>query len=250
MSVQLYGRRVVVTGASSGIGKATARAIVDAGGRVALLARRGEILEEIASDLGASAAVAEADVTDPTAVAGAVARAAEMLGGLDGLVNVAGLNRASRFQDSGPEDWREMLETNIFGAFVAAQAVTPHLLSAGAGDIVNVGSVSSRGDASGYSSVYAATKSALSTWSESLSTELEGQGVRVMLVLPGTVRTDLAQKTRDPELRRVRARRFLEQGLAPVDVANQVVHMLMQPRTVRVSEIVIRPVIAQPPKRP
>ena len=95
MSVQLYGRRVVVTGASSGIGKATARAIVDAGGRVALLARRGEILEEIASDLGASAAVAEADVTDPTAVAGAVARAAEMLGGLDGLVNVAGLNRAS-----------------------------------------------------------------------------------------------------------------------------------------------------------
>jgi NADP-dependent 3-hydroxy acid dehydrogenase YdfG len=238
---RLSGRRIVVSGASSGIGAAIATACVRAGARTALLARRAERLEQLRSALAPSAVAIPTDVTDRAAVAAAVFTAAEQLGGIDALVNVAGLNRAGSFATGDAEHWREMLETNVLSAMTVTREVLPHLRAAGGGDVVSIGSAAAGGDRSGTSSVYAATKAAVAVWGASLDAELAGQGIRVMTVSPGTVRTDFADATPDEALRRRRAERFDRLGLDPDVVAAQVVHMLSQPRSVLISQLVITP---------
>jgi NADP-dependent 3-hydroxy acid dehydrogenase YdfG len=168
---ELEGRRVLVTGASSGIGEATARAIAAAGGRVALLARRADQLEELAEELDGVAV--PADVTDPQATRAAIERSAEQLDGLDGLVNAAGLAEPGTVVDGDPASWRRMFDVNVLGLLHATQAAVPHLRAAGRGDVVNLSSMSGRRVGSVEMAIYAASKAAVHTISEGMRRELQ-----------------------------------------------------------------------------
>jgi NADP-dependent 3-hydroxy acid dehydrogenase YdfG len=222
----LQGRRVLVTGGSSGIGAATARALVGAGAAVALLARGRRRLEAVADDLGGVAV--PADVADPAATRAAVDRAAAALGGLDALVAAAGLARPGGLATADPADWRAMVEINLLGVLHAAQAAIPHLRAAGRGDIVTVSSMSGRRLASREMGVYAATKSAVHVVSEALRRELQPDGIRVAVLAPGLVATPLLDGLDDPTAQRLRER-APETGLDADAVAATVVHVLAAP---------------------
>lgn len=236
----LVNRRIIVSGASSGIGAAVARQCARAGARTALLGRRAERLNALSASLGPDSVAIPVDITDVEASATAVTAAAGHLGGVDALINVAGLNRAAPFADGDPDHWREMLSTNVLAAMVLTRHAIPHLRQS-RGDVVTIGSAASTGDRGGTSSVYAATKAAVSVWGASIDAELAQEGIRVMTISPGTVRTAFADATPDGDLRRQRAERFDRLGLDPDAVAAQVLHVLSQPRSVLVSHLVVTP---------
>lgn len=222
----LEGRRLLVTGASSGIGAATARAAADAGARVALLARREEPLRELAAELDGVALTA--DVTDLDALIAATDRAAEELGGLDAVVASAGLARPARLAAADPADWRAMLDVNVLGVLHTLRAATPHLVAAGHADAVLVSSMSGRRLQSAELGVYAATKAAVHTIAEGARRELGEQGVRVTTLAPGLVETPIFAGQTDAVAVRLReaAGRV---GLTPEEVADRTVELLAAP---------------------
>jgi NADP-dependent 3-hydroxy acid dehydrogenase YdfG len=226
---ELKGRRVLVTGASSGIGEAVARAVVAAGGRVALVARRAEVVEELAAELDGVAA--PADVTDLTALTAAVDRAAGDLGGLDGVVTAAGLVRPGGIRDADPADWRTMLEVNVLGTLHTVRAAVPHLVAAGRGDVVTLSSMTGRRLASTEMGVYAATKAGVHALSEGLRRELAGDRIRVTVVAPGLVDTPLLAGQDHPVATRL-AEAAPAQGLSAPDVADRIVEVLAAPPNV------------------
>jgi NADP-dependent 3-hydroxy acid dehydrogenase YdfG len=223
---ELQGRRVLITGGSSGIGAATARALVDAGAAVALLARGERRLAALAGELDAVAV--PADVADPAATRRAVERAAAALGGLDGLVAAAGTARPGDLATADPADWRVMVDVNVLGVLHAAQAVIPHLRAAGRGDVVTLSSMSGRRLASREMGVYAATKSAVHVVSEALRRELQPDGIRVAVLAPGLVATPFLDGLDDPTSQRLRER-APEVGLSPAAVADAIVRVLAAP---------------------
>jgi NADP-dependent 3-hydroxy acid dehydrogenase YdfG len=225
----LEGRRVLVTGASSGIGEAVARAVVAAGGRVALVARRAEVVRELAAELDGAAA--PADVTDLAALEVAVDRAAEELGGLDGVVTAAGLVRPGGIRDADPADWRTMLEVNVLGTLHTVRAAITHLVAAGRGDVVTLSSMTGRRLASAEMGVYAATKAGVHALSEGLRRELADDGVRVTVVAPGLVDTPLLAGQTHPVATRL-AETAPARGLSAADVADRIVEVLAAPPNV------------------
>lgn len=231
---KLDGRRILVTGASSGIGAATAIALSDAGARVALLARSPSALNELAERTGGVAV--PADVTDLEQVSDAVAAAVDALGGLDGVVNNAGLTRPGSIVDGDPADWRLMFDVNVLGLLAVTSMVTPHLRASGGGDIVNVSSMSGRRLASISSTVYSATKFAVHTISEGLREELAGDGIRVTVISPGFVDTEIFDDLEGDEAARLRERKS-EVGLAADAVAGQIVHAVATPPGMTLVEI-------------
>jgi NADP-dependent 3-hydroxy acid dehydrogenase YdfG len=241
----LPGRRILVTGASSGVGAATAAACVRAGARVALLARRADRIHGLAGDLGEAAVATPADVRDEDEVRRAVSQAAERLNGLDGVVNAAGINWAAPLADGTVAQWRDMLETNLLGAFTVTQAALPHLTTAGGADILTVSSMSGRRVLSPAMGVYAATKAGLSRWTEALWLEVADKGIRVMLLSPGLIATEFADRTVDPQQRAANRSRMAETGLDPAEVAAQIAYMLGQPRNVRLGDVTILPTAQQ-----
>lgn len=230
MTGRLDGRRVLVTGASSGIGSAIAESLAAQGATVALLARRAELLDEIASRTGGIAV--PADVTDVDATADAVDRAAAELGGLDGLVNAAGVMRAGTIADTDAAAWRLTFDVNVLGLLHVTRAATGHLRRAGRGaDVINISSMSGRRLGSTEMAVYAASKAAVHTISEGLRRELADDGVRVTVVSPGLVRTDLFGD--DAEGRAAELRdRAASHGLEPGDVARAIVEVMAAPARV------------------
>ena len=174
----------LVTGASSGIGAATARALARDGYRVALLARRRDRLEALAEEIGGRAALScPADVTEPDAVRAAVARTLETWGAIDVLVNNAGRGMAATLETTTEGDLRALLDLNLVSVLTMTRAVLPGMLARGSGHIVNVGSIAGRRGMP-LRSAYAATKFALTGLTESLRQEVRSQGVHVSLVLP------------------------------------------------------------------
>ncbi|WP_205745769.1 SDR family oxidoreductase [Egibacter rhizosphaerae] len=230
----LTGRRVLVTGASSGIGLATARACAAAGARVALVARRAERLEVLADEIGAVAC--PADVTDEAAAVQAVDFAAHALGGLDAVVNNAGVMRPSLIGEGRVADWRAMLEVNVLALLLVAHAALPHLRSAGRGDLVTVSSQAGRRVPNAAAGVYSGSKFAAHAVSEGLRRELHAEGIRVTVIAPGIVETDLLEGDDHDAARRLRERAS-ELGLSPEAVAGQIVHALAQPPEVLLREI-------------
>lgn len=222
----LDGRRVLVTGASSGIGAAVARAVADAGGRVALVARRADALAAVAAELDGVAVAA--DVTDLEATVAATERAAEELGGLDGVVTAAGLARPAGVRDADPADWRVMLEVNVLGTLHAVRAALPHLTAAGHADVVTISSMSGRRVSSPELGVYAATKFGVHALSEGLRRELAPDGVRVTVMAPGLVDTPIFAGQEHPVAGRLREA-VASHGLAPEDVADRIVEVLAAP---------------------
>ena len=165
------GRVAVITGASSGIGEATARALAADGYRLALLARRADRIQALADDLGDGAVAIEADVTDRDSLVAAAERVGQELGGADVLVNNAGVMLLAPFSSDQRAEHRQMVETNLLGAMTATEVFLDQLRDGG-GDLINISSVAGRTARPG-NSVYAATKWGMNGWSESLRQELQ-----------------------------------------------------------------------------
>ena len=243
----LDGRRVLITGASSGIGEATAEAIVAAGGSVVLGARRKDRLDDLAARLndagGDGRAVAiEADIADESQANALVERAAAELGGLDGLVNNAGVMLLGLVQGADTDDWRRMIDVNLLGLLYCTHAAVPVMRDGGGGDVVNVSSVAGRIAAMG-SAVYNMTKWGVTGFSEALRQECAHIGVRVTCVEPGFVETELHGHNENPMvLERIEeAREQIGEVLEAADIASAIVYAMGQPSHVSLNEILVRP---------
>jgi NADP-dependent 3-hydroxy acid dehydrogenase YdfG len=228
----------VVTGASSGIGEATARALAADGHRLALLARRMERVEALAAELGDGALAIEADVTDRDSIVAAAERVRRELGGADILVNNAGVMLLAPFSSDQRAEIRQMVETNLLGAMTATEVFLDQLRDGG-GDLVNISSVAGRTARAG-NSVYAATKWGLGGWSEGLRHELQPD-VRVMLVEPGAVATELTDHITDPDAKTRAQQMYDELAISAEDIAEVIAFAIARPRRVTINEILIRP---------
>jgi clavulanate-9-aldehyde reducatase len=238
----LDGRKVLITGASSGIGEATAAAIVAEGGAVALGARRKDRLDELAGRLEGTAIPIEADIAREEDARRLVETAHAELGGLDGLVNNAGVMLLGLLQGADTEDWRTMINVNCLGLLYCTHAALPLMRDGGGGDVVNVSSVAGRIAAMG-SAVYNMTKWGVVGFSEALRQEGSHIGVRVTCVEPGWVETELQGHNTNPVVvdRMNQMRDQMGDVLQAEDIAKAIVYALAQPKHVSINEIMVRP---------
>jgi len=239
----------LITGASSGIGEATARRLAAAGVAVALVARRKERLDQLASDIasaGGRARAIEADITDQEQAATAVQHAVDEFGGLDIVVNNAGVMLLGPAVDAPTEEWGRMISINLNGLLYVTKAALPHLLDAAengsrrVADLVNISSVAGRVARVG-SGVYNMTKHGVGAFSESLRQEVTRRHVRVSLVEPGATATELSSHLRD-EVRATQLKRFEGmERMAADDIADAIEYVVTRPRHVAINEMLIRP---------
>jgi NADP-dependent 3-hydroxy acid dehydrogenase YdfG len=242
MAGPLEGRVAVVTGASSGIGEATARALSDAGARVAIGARRADRLEAVADRLSGPKLVRELDVSDEEQARAFVQAAHDELGGLHVLVNNAGVMLLGQVAGADTEEWRRMVGVNLLGLLYCTHAALPLIEASGGGDVVNVSSVAGRRADAG-AAVYNMTKFGVHAFSEALRQEALHAKIRVTTVAPGFVETELQGHNVDPLVRRTmeRSREQIGEVLQAEDIAQEIVHALSRPAHVCVNEIVVRP---------
>lgn len=245
MPSRLADKTVVVTGASSGIGAATARALAAEGAAVGLLARRGERIRDLANAIrsaGGAALDVVTDVTDRTAVDRAIGAVADAFGGIDVLVNNAGVMLLSPLEDGRVDDWDRMIEVNVKGLLYGVAAALPRMLRQGGGHIVNVGSVAGRRPLPS-GTVYAATKFAVRAISAGIHRELSAQaGIRVTDIEPGVVATELMDHIPDAEVREGFSQRWADRRpLRPEDIAETILFAVAAPDHVNVNEILVRP---------
>jgi clavulanate-9-aldehyde reductase len=243
MSIDLGGQVVAVTGASSGIGEATALACAQAGASVALAARRVDrieaLAERIASEGGRAIAV-PTDVGDEGQARAFIERAHSELGRLDVLVNNAGVMLLGPIENAPTEEWRRMIHVNLFGVLYCTHAALPLMHAQESGHIVNISSVAGRVARAG-SGVYNLTKFGVGAFSESLRQEAVALGVRVTVIEPGAVATELPTHNRQEVLEQI-AKRFA--GVTPLsaeDIANAILYAIGQPPNVSVNEVLVRP---------
>jgi len=238
-----------VTGASSGIGEATAEILAQHGAAVALVARRIDRLEDLAAKLkseGASVLPIQADVANRDEAYEAVDRVAAEFGRLDTVINNAGVMLLGPIENAPVEEWERMVNVNLLGLLYCSKAALPHLLKAadgeprGVADLVNVSSVAGRVPRLG-SGVYNATKHAVGAFSESLRQEVTGRHVRISLVEPGAVTTELVSHNR-PEIRDQMSQRFAgTQRMDAADIADVIGYIVSRPRHVAINEVLVRP---------
>ncbi len=234
------GRVAVITGASSGIGEATARALAADGHRVALLARRADRIQALADELGNGAIAIEADVTDRDSIVAAAERVQRELGGADILVNNAGVMLTAPFTSDQREEHRRMVETNLLGAMTATEVFLDQLRANGGGDLVNVSSVAGRVAPAGFAA-YAATKWGINGWSEALRVELQPD-IRVVVIEPGAIATELSDHITHADSKRA-AKDSLDTAIPPHDIADVVAFAVGRPRRVALNEILVRPTV-------
>lgn len=249
MTHRLAGTVALVTGASSGIGEATAVQLAAEGAAVAVVARRKDRLDDLAARIGAAggrALVLEADVTDGEQARAVVAQTVEGLGRLDTLVNNAGVMLLGPMESAPVEEWQRMVELNVMGLMYCTHAALPHLLAAAedsprrVADVVSISSVAGRIARAG-SGVYNATKFGVGAFSEGLRQEVTRRHVRVSLVEPGAVATELVGHNR-PEVREMIAQRFADmERLQSEDISDAVTYVVTRPRHVAINEVLIRP---------
>ena len=249
MSRPLDGTVALVTGASSGIGAATARYLANAGATVTIAARRADRLAELADEItkaGGRALIHQTDVTDPIQARAMVETTVHDLGRLDIVINNAGVMLLGPIEDAPMEEWERMVHLNVLGLLYTAHAALPHLLKAAeigprkVADIINISSVAGRVARRG-SGVYNLTKFGVGAFSESLRQEVTGRHVRVALVEPGAVTTELTSHLR-PEIREQTAQRLANmERLHADDIADAITYMVTRPRRVAINEMLIRP---------
>lgn len=228
----------VITGASSGIGAATARALHAAGYRVALLARRIDRITALAEELRDGALAIAADVTDRDALVAAAERVADEFGGADVLINNAGVMLLGPFAAEQRADYRKMVEVNLIGALTTTEVFLDQIQDGG-GDIVNISSVAGRTARAG-NGVYAATKWGMNGWSESLRQELLPD-VRVTLIEPGVVDTELPSHITHAETREGVQQMYDAATVTPEEIAEVITFALTRPRHLVINEILLRP---------
>jgi NADP-dependent 3-hydroxy acid dehydrogenase YdfG len=239
-SGQNSGRVAVITGASSGIGEATARALAADGHRVALLARRADRIHAVADELGTGAIAIEADVTDRDSIVAAAERVQQELGGADILVNNAGVMLTAPFTSDQRDEHRRMVETNLLGAMTATEVFLDQLRAGGGGDLVNISSVAGRVAPAGFAA-YAATKWGINGWSEALRVELQPD-IRVMVIEPGAIATELSDHLTHADSKRT-AKEYLDTAIPPHDIADVIAFAVRRPQRVTLNEILVRPTV-------
>jgi NADP-dependent 3-hydroxy acid dehydrogenase YdfG len=241
----LDGTVALVTGASSGIGAATAVALAEQGAAVALAARRLERLEEVATRIHGRSLVLEADISDQSQAVDAVEQTVSDLGRLDILVNNAGIMLLGPAAGSPTEEWERMVALNVMGSLYATHAAIPHLVSAaadsprGVADIVSISSTAGRVARAG-SGVYSLTKFGIEAFSESLRQELIPQRVRVSIVEPGTVATELVSHVREEVRQAAQSSLDAIEPMQPEDIADAVTYIVTRDRRVAVNEMLVR----------
>jgi NADP-dependent 3-hydroxy acid dehydrogenase YdfG len=228
----------VITGASSGIGAATARVLHAGGYRVALLARRRDRIDALAAELGDGAIAIPADVTDRDALVGAARRVRDELGRAGVLVNNAGTMLLGPFSSDRREDYRSMVEVNLLGAITATEVFLDQLKDGG-GDLINISSVAGR-TARATNGVYAATKWGMNGWSESLRQELLPD-IRVTLIEPGVVDTELPSHITHEATRDTVQQAYDVAAVKPEEIAEVIAFALARPRHLAINEILLRP---------
>jgi len=243
MSTALNGKVALVTGASSGIGEATARALAADGAHVAIAARRNDRLAALRDELesaGAQVLTLELDVTDEGAARAAVQSAVDKFGALDIVVNNAGVMLLGPVENADTTDWTRMINTNVLGLMYLTHAALPHLL-ASQGTVVQISSVAGRVARSG-SAVYNASKHAVNAFSEGLRQEVTGRGVRVVLIEPGMVATELREHITHAESKAgANKRAETMRQLQSEDIAEAVRYAVTAPAHVAINEVLIRP---------
>ena len=245
MSGALEGKVAAVTGATSGIGEATAVALAGAGARVALAGRREDRLSALAERIegdGGRALAVPTDVGDEAQASAFVRRAHDELGGLNILINNAGVMLLGPVTGADTDEWRRMINANCFGVLYCTQAALPLLGEAGGGDIVNVSSVAGRQATLG-SAVYNMTKWGVNGFTEGLRQEALHAGIRVSVVEPGMVATELLDHNTNPAVLEA-AEKLREQVGTPLssdDIARVILYIVSQPEHVAVNEVLIRP---------
>lgn len=228
----------VITGASSGIGAATARALHTAGYHVVLLARRAERIEQLAAELGDRVTAITADVSDRDTLV-AAAEQVQQLGGADVLVNNAGVMLLGPFSTHQRDDYRQMIEVNLLGAITATEVFLDQLTSSEGADIINISSVAGRTARAG-NGVYAATKWGINGWSESLRQELL-PGVRVTLIEPGVVATELPTHITHADTNTAVNEMYSHAEVTADDIAEVIRFTVTRPRHLAINEILLRP---------
>jgi NADP-dependent 3-hydroxy acid dehydrogenase YdfG len=244
MSEELKGKVAFVTGASSGIGEATARMLASEGVHVALVARREERLQQLAQEIGANGGRAlplVADVEDETQVRQAVKQAHQEFGRLDILVNNAGVMLLGPIAGADTEEWRRMVNLNVLGLMYCTHAALPLMQAQKSGHIVNISSVAGRTAREGVG-VYNATKWAVGAFSESLRQEVSRDKIRVSIIEPGVVETELQMHISDEKMKQQMEE--MTRSMMPLqsdDIARTILYAVSQPQHVNVNEILIRP---------
>jgi NADP-dependent 3-hydroxy acid dehydrogenase YdfG len=242
MSDGLRDTVALVTGASSGIGEATARALAAHGATVVVVARRKDRLDALTAEIGGLAV--EADVTDREQAVAAVERAAGELGRLDIVINNAGVMLLGPIVDAPVEEWDRMIELNLQGLLSIAHAALPHLLRAAeceprrVADLVNVSSVAGRRVGVG-GGIYQLTKHGVGTFSEALRQEVTARHVRSSLIEPGATESELVTHVREEV--RSQLPPGVDRILAAEDIADAILYIVTRPRHVAINEILVRP---------
>ena len=244
MTGKLDGKVALVTGASSGIGEATALALAEEGAAVAISARRADRLEDLAKRIeakGGKVKVIVADVALEDQAQEMVVAANAAFGRLDILVNNAGVMLLGPVANADTEDWRRMIQTNVLGLMYATHAALPLMRAQGQGHIVNISSVAGRTARAG-AGVYNASKWGVGAFSESLRQEVYKDKIRVTIIEPGAVATELTQHITHPDSKK-QIEQFV-QAMTPLeseDIAAAILYAVTQPPRVNVNEILIRP---------
>ncbi|GCE19259.1 SDR family NAD(P)-dependent oxidoreductase [Dictyobacter kobayashii] len=244
MANSLQGKVALITGASSGIGEASALSLAAEGAHVAVVARRGDRLQELIHrihDLGGQALPIVADVADEQQVKEMVKHVKNKLGRIDILVNNAGVMLLGQIDGANTEDWRRMVAINVMGLMYTTHAVLPIMKEQNRGHIVNISSVAGRVARAG-SGVYNVTKWGVVAFSEALRQESYKNNIRVTVIEPGAVATELTDHITDENAKKQQGEWL--QGLTPLeseDIAAAIVYAVTQPERVNVNEILIRP---------
>ncbi|MBE16649.1 MAG: oxidoreductase [Cytophagaceae bacterium] len=242
--MKLENRVIMITGASSGIGEATAKKLAANGAKVALMARSEDKLKELKRDIetqGGEAIVASGDVTDKDAFAKAVSATVAAYGKVDGLINNAGLMPLSFVEKLKTDEWEKMVDVNIKGVLNGVSAVLPELKKNKGGDIINISSMAAHRYFPG-GAVYCATKSAVKMFSEGLRQELAPKyGINVTSIEPGAVATQLTDTITDEDILEKMEEMMEMETLQSEDIANAIYYSLTQPKHVNINDVYIVP---------
>jgi len=243
--MQLQNKVALVTGASSGIGAGTAKLLARKGVKVGVAARRTDRLQNLLQEItqeGGSAIVIEMDVANKASVHNGVEKLVAAFGGIDILINNAGLMQVSDVESLKTDEWDSMIDVNIKGVLNATAAVLPHLMQQRARHIINVSSIAGRKLFKGYS-VYCATKYAISAFSDILRMEISPQyNIRVTSIQPGAVATELQRHTTDEKYKAdMKKSKDIISHLSPENIADSMIYALEAPDNVDVSELFILP---------
>ena len=246
MAQSLAGKVALVTGASSGIGAATAVALAAAGATVAISARRKDRLDELVARIAAAGGKALALPGDMAVEADAIAAVedtARRLGRIDILINSAGIMQAGGIEGADLDEYRKVIDINLLATVYTCKAAIPHMLAHGVGDIINISSLAGR-KGGPETNAYSASKHAVNAMTNGMRQELGDRNIRVSFLMPGATETEVASGISNPAWRDAIAKHVSKEGAVKAsEIADTLVFMLSMPRHVNISEISVRPTI-------